>query len=495
MLRFHLLFVFIVGGYIITDAQGIYEGIVGCYSFSGNALDNSGGGNHGNVHGAQFVADRYGVNGSALQFNGSSDYVSLPASSFTNDAFTYSAWFKIENYPLEGESYQIFFAGSLSGAVGQGLKIYTDGGWIQAILESSGATPSDSCFFGINLALLAAPNNWNHIAAAYDDCGIVIYVNGKSLAYTVAEKVTNPAYGSSPLAFIGKKTDNNQYFKGMLDDVIIYNRALSHDELKQLFIDNIGCNLPPLAPQIISDTVTICGSGKATFYADGGEAFRWYEDQAGGSVIYEGNNFTTPELLYTTDYFVSNVMGAEESQRVRVVAYVAPLPDLVCQDVKSYVHQQVLFKPSVTSGTPPYTYTLDAGDGSGATVSDLQWSHIYSTAGSYELIISVSDVNHCNASCSQLIQVDDIFIPNVITANEDTFNNQLTVYERRDDEFTYFAGEESFEMSVVNRWGVEIFSSTDIRNGWQGENADAGVYFYTITLGREIYKGSVSLFK
>jgi hypothetical protein len=493
MLRFLFFFVSIAGGYISADAQNIFAGIVGCYSFSGNALDNSGNGNHGSVYGAKFVADRYGVDGGALEFNGSSDYVSFSRGSFTNEAFTYSVWFKITEYPSAGEYFQIFFAGSANG-IGQGLKIGPDEGLMFAFLESSGETHLDTCFYGMNIELLSTPNTWTHVAVRYEDCATTIYVNGNTLGYVEEKKIKNSAYGSTPLAFIGKRSDDTRYFKGMLDDVIIYDRALTHDELQQLFEDDIHCNPPPM-PQMIRDTVTICGRGDATFYAGGGEAYRWYEYPTGGSAIHEGNTFTTPELLSTKEYFVSNVTNTGESKRARALAYVAPLPHLSCPEIKTHVHQQVMLDPSVTSGTPPYTYTFDTGDGHEAKGSDIPWSHVYTAPGNFKVIVTVSDANYCSSLCVRLIQVDDIFIPNVITVNEDTFNNHLTVYEKRGDEIVSFSGQESFQIKITNRWGAEIFASADVRNGWQGENADAGIYFYTIILGRRIYKGPVSLFK
>ena len=62
-----------------TKAQiNLNQGLIGCYSFSGNAQDSSGGNYHGNVRGASLTMDRYGRLNHAYEFNGQS-YIEIPA--------------------------------------------------------------------------------------------------------------------------------------------------------------------------------------------------------------------------------------------------------------------------------------------------------------------------------------------------------------------------------------------------------------------------------
>ena len=69
-------------------------GLVAHYTFSGNANDVSGNGNNGVIHGATLVADQFGNVNNAYLFNGSSDYIDIPAGSFLLNNYTYSICIK-----------------------------------------------------------------------------------------------------------------------------------------------------------------------------------------------------------------------------------------------------------------------------------------------------------------------------------------------------------------------------------------------------------------
>lgn len=74
-------------------------------------------------------------------------------------------------------------------------------------------------------------NAWTHVAMTYDGTRLVLYVNGLQVA-------TNPAGGTiqstaSPL-WIGGNTPYGEFFRGVLDDVRVYNRALTPTEIQTI---------------------------------------------------------------------------------------------------------------------------------------------------------------------------------------------------------------------------------------------------------------------
>jgi hypothetical protein len=70
-----------VNGY---SQSWITNGLVAYYPFDGNANDASGNGNNGTVYGATLTADRFGVQGKAMAFNGTNQHVQAPHQAYLN---------------------------------------------------------------------------------------------------------------------------------------------------------------------------------------------------------------------------------------------------------------------------------------------------------------------------------------------------------------------------------------------------------------------------
>ena len=79
------------------------------------------------------------------------------------------------------------------------------------------------------------------------------------------------------------------------------------------------------------------------------------------------------------------------------------------------------------------------------------------------------------------------FIPNVITPNGDEKNQYFEVSKN-------VTGS---SLSIFNRWGGLVYSSTDYLNTWDGEDQPSGVYYYTIVsrCSGDVYKGVVTLMR
>ena len=184
------------------------------------AYDSSGYDNHGTIYGATW-AD--GKAGKALSFDGVDDYVSVPDSAsldITNE-ITIEAWIMKPDYTngwiLNKESsYNLEIAGG-DNSIECNLK------------EQDG--PGHTFFFGGNFP----PNVWTHVAMTYDGNFLKAYLNGdelgrRSLTITIETSTSDLLIGRRLLG-----TPN--YFKGIIDEVRVYNRALSEEEI--IFIATI----------------------------------------------------------------------------------------------------------------------------------------------------------------------------------------------------------------------------------------------------------------
>jgi hypothetical protein len=213
------------------------NGLKGWYPFNNNANDLSINANNGVVNGATPTADRFGNANSAYSFNGTSNNILVANAPFTNAPFTISAWIKLNGSLL----FQIPIIGlGELGAVNN--RCYFSPNYGANGTPSIGLSGACDITSTSNSATL---NNWIHVAvtvSSYSVSGVIFYVNG--VAYTVNST------GGSLVPFplnnngftIGKHTGTNgssNYFKGDLDEIGLWNRVLTPQEITALYQ---GCN-------------------------------------------------------------------------------------------------------------------------------------------------------------------------------------------------------------------------------------------------------------
>jgi gliding motility-associated-like protein len=109
--------------------------------------------------------------------------------------------------------------------------------------------------------------------------------------------------------------------------------------------------------------------------------------------------------------------------------------------------------------------------------------------GEYTMCLAVESNSLCADSVCQLIQVvpATVIPPNVITANNDQINDLL--------EFKYLEFYPNNSLVVLNRWGNVVFEKVGYANDWDGDDLNAGTYFYTLIVndGEQEYKGFIQI--
>lgn len=196
-------------------------GLVAAYSFNEtagtSANDASGNGNTGSIAGATRTAA--GKYGGALSFNGVSDRVNIndSASLDLTAGMTIEAWVR---------------PSSLSGWRTVILK-EKPGDFAYALYASNGSRPGGYTRTGgldaaVGTAALAL-DAWTHLAATYDGAFLRLYVNGAQVTAVAASGSIDVS--TSPLRIGGNAVWGSEYFAGLIDEVRVYNRALSAAEI------------------------------------------------------------------------------------------------------------------------------------------------------------------------------------------------------------------------------------------------------------------------
>ena len=221
------------------------EGLVAQYLFNGNANDSSGNGKHGVLNNVTATTDRFGNTGAAYSFSGNYSFVTAPTlvPVIGADA-TMLAWFKADPTQLFGQENIISqprgnlpFQNQLKGLR---LQINTgDGSSNFRVNAGYNDSSQNIVAFGPDNSAVAN-GGWHYAAVTISTDStsktLSLYLDGV-LAQTASLSPTNIA--SDLPFFIGTQfdpftTNNESPFIGAIDDVSVYNRALSAEEIVAL---------------------------------------------------------------------------------------------------------------------------------------------------------------------------------------------------------------------------------------------------------------------
>ena len=200
------------------------------------AMDSSGHGNAGTIHGAIRIEN--GGCGRALLFNGNNNYVSIPFSSGNHPMkeITSSLWFFVDSFEP-----QVL----LSGYHNSGYRLAFDDGndlWWTINIEGDGDVSVPIRHEGIT------PGEWHHVTGTYNGYTSKIYLDGilrNQVNVTGAIHYENNNYiivGADAGTYDTPDPACPRYFRGGIDEVRIYDRALSYGEVMD---DRVSCPTEP----------------------------------------------------------------------------------------------------------------------------------------------------------------------------------------------------------------------------------------------------------
>jgi hypothetical protein len=226
----------------ISAYAGINDGLIAYYPFNGNANDESGNGHNGVVYGATLTTDRFDNANRAYRFNSAySNYINVPHNPLDLSpkyptSFSMAVWIKTSNQSTRG---WILSTDPDGAGCNHGFHL---------LIESSGEVgfyidPTINCGDGYSVYALNQYNDsgWHLIVGTYDndlDSYLKIYVDG-------ILKKQKPSLGYNPtkeyiiIGALRYSGGVNSFFDGSIDDIRIYNRILSDEEILSLYNEGL----------------------------------------------------------------------------------------------------------------------------------------------------------------------------------------------------------------------------------------------------------------
>ncbi len=285
------------------------DGLVAYYPFNTNALDESGNGNDGVVNGASLTQDRNGKVNSAFLF-GVSDYIKIDNTAqqqFSN--ITISAWVK----PLDittSKHHEIIRRDTGYGSFLFAFQEY--GSLLTFGINNTPVNESDTPINPINFV----DGEWHFVTGNYNGNKIVVYADGQFIDEKYFGVAMNQDSSSSPI-FIGSAAGVGEYFNGAIDDIRIYNRALTPTEIQQLYqTTETQLNQAPLAMFTTSATqgaalLTVNLDASASSDADGSISHYDWQSSDG-----QGANGKTAALTFNAEGEYSITLTVTDDQGV-----------------------------------------------------------------------------------------------------------------------------------------------------------------------------------
>jgi len=230
------------------------NGLVGYWPFNGNANDESGNGNNGTVNGATLATDRFGNAYSAYSFNGNGNHIEIPNSPSLNPSqisFSFWGFFnsgncavldKVDQSSPENYGYSLVH------------NFLNENGFFSGWNTTGQCNWPDLTGYTFGPNGIVANSNWVNVTVTIDGSGLCKqYVNGQ-LSHTYSWLPLNTCSSINSKLFIGRQWLGDPcWMNGKLDDIGIWNRALTPQEITNLYTSTV----PPTAA-VLSGDATIC---------------------------------------------------------------------------------------------------------------------------------------------------------------------------------------------------------------------------------------------
>ena len=378
---FLFILVFLAFGLKFTAQVPNYvpqNNLISWFPFNGNANDESGNGNHGTVNGASLGQDRFLLPNACFSFSGNSNNITINNMFFDNGWLSYSIAFWVN--PSSNQ-----YNGCIVNTIphdGIGIS-YSNYGTNKKIYHSKNSNTSVHAWDILN----QDPLNhfsfdfgyWYHVVVIKSNNTYNYYVNG------FLDKTTNSQI--SPLSSMCKLVIGNmdpaiglQPFNGSLDDIGIWNRALTQCEILDLYYAQLNVN------QGISAGFdqSICAGDNVTLNGAGGSNYQWNNN------VVDGQSFSPNQ---SANYVVNGTdsLGCQGTDTVVVTVLENAVSTLTQTALDSYTLNGQTYTQSGT-----YTQTVPAANGCDSVITlnlTLNFAGMDELGTGAKKIVKITDLN------------------------------------------------------------------------------------------------------
>ena len=218
------------------------------------------------------------------------------------------------------------------------------------------------------------------------------------------------------------------------------------------------------------EDVIICAGESSTLEITGdANLFNW---RPAGSLSDPTSNAPVATPNQTTTYTVTigrdDAPGCEQDSTVTIRVEAPITPRFEVETPEQCGEPPRILLTNLTEGQADRFVWIIDGD---TLLTEQPGDYLFDEAGNYEItLIAENGTGACQNITTEIVPVDDVTPPNVITPNGDGKNDRFVINTSR----------EGWQLAVFDRWGGEVFRSDNYQNDWGGD-LKSGAYYYQLT--------------
>jgi len=216
----------------------------------------------------------------------------------------------------------------------------------------------------------------------------------------------------------------------------------------------------------LGDDAIVCEGETIVLSAPGFDSYTWQDGSTSESYVVDASG--------TYSVNVTDAFGCSYGDAVTITVNDAPNAGFSANPQPTTIDDtEITFTSTSTSAPLIYSWSFEDGTPE-ASVEENPVVNFPAIPGNYTISLVVENANGCVDSLSSFILIESdgtITLPNIFTPNGDGDNDRFVPFEA-------FPG--NWQLTIFNRWGVEVFTTSNLSQGWNGEGSASGTYYWVL---------------
>jgi gliding motility-associated-like protein len=270
----------------------------------------------------------------------------------------------------------------------------------------------------------------------------------------------------------GKTSDQPDSVFYLYDEAGLYDVSLSaFDENTCLKVDIATGQIRVFEPffEVPSDQV-ICQFDQVELKADGSSIYQWTPAWGLSNPIIP-NPVASPDTTTTYHLYMKDSRECELEDSVTVTVIPRITADFDLQKVYDCADRPSIRITNRSLMANEYLWDYGDGEREYLYLEDSIFSYHYEKPGTYRVRMFASNHGLCTRMQEEKVNISDIFIPNIVTPNNDGKNDNFEILT-----------DAPISLTIFNRWGKILYHDTEYRNNWNASDLPSGIYYYELEL-------------
>jgi len=216
----------------------------------------------------------------------------------------------------------------------------------------------------------------------------------------------------------------------------------------------------------LGDDAIVCEEETIVLSAPGFDSYAWQDGSTAETFVADESG--------TYSVNVTDAFGCSYNDAVTITVNDAPNAAFSANPQPTAIDDtEITFTSTSTSGPLNYTWSFEDGTPE-ASAEENPVVNFPPIPGNYTISLVVENASGCVDTLSSFILIESdgtITLPNIFTPNGDGDNDRFVPFQAFPGKWT---------LMIFNRWGVEVFTTENLSQGWSGEDSPSATYYWVL---------------